>query len=349
MSLQALVDAACSGTDTERRGDIVIAARTTYDLTDTLLISSVKGLELFGRGRSTIIRWLGPADRPVVHLQDCANCIFADFEIQLSTPALEAIRISDSGTGSIRSTHNIVSNIRVADSVNLVTVVNIGGGVDSKNDFMSLYDIDAEGFTVGLAVDGQNSVGHELWGCVFKGRTNGQRGITVGMGPLGPGGSLHMYGGALIQCRDVCIELSTRSQSIGFDGVHFEANTRLLRAAATGAFVHTVVHIDNFRYGADQADLPVDGVIVDYRAGGTLVISNGSFSSSYVDGSGIPLNTYKFHYDSNFTQGTFKFENVRVKAVNAADFWPGRNPTSVSGSLLLYGITDGTLIAMPSS
>jgi hypothetical protein len=86
-------------------------------------------------------------------------------------------------------------NIFVPDATDrLGTFWRIGGGEDQKNDFMRAENLNVSGCEVGLLVEGRNSLNHELFGCVFKGRGAGQTGIRTWNG-----GSVRLFGGAVNQ------------------------------------------------------------------------------------------------------------------------------------------------------
>ena len=308
-----------------------IRAKETIDVFDTIDVAqSVHGMHVHGRGRATRLRWLGADDRPVFRFTDGSGCELSNVTIELVNPALTLVQMLDTGTGSVRSSHNTLRNIYVPDaSGRLGTFWRIGGGVDQKNDFMRAYDLDVAGCEIGVNVEGRQALNHELYGCQFKGRTGGRTGVrTTG------GGSVRMVGGALMQFTESAFDIDTRNGvALMASGVHLEKCGRLITAPephAPGITTHTAI-LDGLRWGSDVSEVPADGEIIDY-SGGTLILRGCWF------GTGTPNKTvYKFRYRTTQPIGDFVFEDCRVRASNSTGHWPGLSPNSVRGTLLYVG------------
>jgi hypothetical protein len=331
MALQDIIDASISGTGAKRVGDRIDLGKETIDLHDTLDVAkSVNGMHVHGRGRATRFRWLGNDDRPVFRFTDGSGCELSSIAVELVKPALTLIQMLDSGTGAVRSSHNILRNIYVPDaSGKLGTFWRIGGGVDQKNDFMRAYDLDVAGCETAVLVEGRQALNHELYGCQFKGRTGGKTGVrTAG------GGSVRMVGGALMQFTESALDVDTRNGvALVACGVHLEKCRRLITAPSPDAPAVTthIAILDGLRWGSDVSQIPANGEIIDY-SGGTLIVRGCWF------GTGTPNQTeYRFRYSTTQSIGDFVFEDCRVRASNATGHWPGLLPNSVRGSLLYVG------------
>jgi hypothetical protein len=340
MALQDIIDASITGSGANRVGDRIDLGKEVIDLLDTLEIAqSVNGMHLRGRGRATRFRWLGPDDRPVFRFTDSNGCELSDVMVELVNPALTLVQMLDSGTGPVRSSHNILRNIFVPDaSGRLGTFWRIGGGADQKNDFMRGENLDVSGCEVGLVVEGRNALNQELYACQFKGRTAGRIGIGTS-----DGGSVRVFGGALIQFAESAFAIDTRNGvALAAYGVHVENCGRLItapRPSPSDITTHTVV-LDALRWGSPSGEVAADGEIIAY-SGGTLVVRGCWF------GTGTPGQTvYQFRYDTTQSIGDFVFEDCRVRASNATGHWPGRPPRSVAGSLL-YVATSSEPRPMP--
>lgn len=329
MTLQDTIDAAVTGTGARRVGDRIDLGKETIELTRTLEVaSSVHGMRVVGRGRATKLRWRGPAAGPVFRFTDGNGCELADVSVELDEPVEVMVQMLDSGKGPIRSSHNLLRNIHVPDAGDrLGTFWKIGGGADQKNDFMRGYDLDVSGCATGVSVEGRNSLNNELYGCVFKGRTAGTTGLrTV------DGGSLRMYGGALIQFEESAIHLdSRRGVAVVASGVHVEKCGRLITALARDDDVSHIAVLDGVRWGSNADEIPADGEIIQF-AGGTLVVRG-----CWI-GTGTPnQTTYRFRYTTPNDYGDFVLEDCRVRANSLVGLFPGLPPTSVRGSLIHVG------------
>jgi hypothetical protein len=190
-----------------------------------------------------------------------------------------------------------------------------------------------------VSVEGRNSLNHELRGCLFKGRSAGRVAVRT-MG----GGSIRMFGGAVVQFTDTVFDIDTANGvALRASGVHIEKCARLIHTPTPSASTITthVVVLDGLRWGSDVDELPADGAIVDYW-GGTLIVRGCWF------GTGTPRKTvYAFRYDSAQAVGDFVFEDCRVRSSNGSGHWPGRRPDSVRGSLLYIAQSDDP-IPIPS-
>ena len=161
-------------------------------------------MHLEGRGRATRFRWLGPESGPVFRFSDASGCELSAITIELVSPAAIVVQMLDSGSGPVCASHNTLRNIHVPDASGKIgTFWWIGGGADQKNDFMRGYDLDVSGCEIGVLVEGRNSLNHELYGCLFKRRTGGKTGIRTANG-----GSVRMFGGALVQFTESVSPLS---------------------------------------------------------------------------------------------------------------------------------------------
>ena len=334
MALQDIIDGSISGSGANRVGDRIDLGKETIDLQDTIHIAqSVHGMHVQGRGRATRFRWLGKDDRPVFRFTDGSGCELSNVAVELVKPALTLIQMLDSGTGAVRSSHNILRNIYVPDaSGKLGTFWHIGGGVDQKNDFMRAYDLDVAGCETGVRVEGRQALNHELYGCQFKGRTGGVVGIhTVN------GGSVRMVGGGLLQFGKAAFYIDTRNGvALLASGVHLEKCGRLIYAPSPEppAVTTHVAILDGLRWGSDVSQVPANGEIIDY-SGGTLIVRGCWF------GTGTPNQTvYRFRYSTTQPIGDFLFEDCRVRASNASGHWPGMLPNSVQGTLLYVGASN---------
>ena len=331
MELQNIIDSSIGGTGSDRVGDRVDLGRWTIDLHDTVdVANSVYGMQVTGRGRATKIRWLGPDNRPVFRFTDGNSCELSNIAVELVNKASMLVEMCDSGSGPIRSSHNILRNIYVPDASDRLGIFwRIGGGVDQKNDLMRGYDLDVAGCEVGVLIEGRNALNQELYGCQFKGRTGGRVGIRTS-----GGGSVRMFGGSLIQFTEVAFDIDTpRGVALLATGVHLEKCRRLITARppeAPEVTTHVAI-LDGLRWGSDASEIPANGEIIDY-SGGTLIVRGCWF------GTGTPNETeYKFRYGTTQTIGDFVFEDCRVRASNAYGHWPDLPPRSVLGSLLHVG------------
>ena len=334
MDLQGVIDASVTGSGANRLGDRIDLGKETIDLHDTIDVTSstpgVHGMHLQGRGRATRFRWMGGPKKPVFRFIDGNGCQLSDMSVELVRPAETLVEMHDSNTGQVRSSHNLLRNIYVPDASDRLEVFwHIGGGEDNKNDLMRGYDLDVAGCEIGVLVEGRNSLNHELYGCVFKGRTGGKTAIrTAG------GGSVRMFGGAITQFTETAFDVDTRNGvPLVASGVHIEKCRRLIVAPEPDASEVTthVTILDGIRWGSDANEIPDNGEIVDY-SGGTLILRGCWFWT------GTPGQTvYKFRYTTTQSMGDFTFEDCRVRAINATDHWPGRSPNSLRGSLLYIG------------
>jgi len=264
MELQDIVDSSISGSGSDRVGDRIDLGKWTIDLHDTLDVAhGVHGMQVNGRGRATTIRWLGPDDRPVFRFTDGNGCELSNVAVEMVNPASTLVQMLDSGTGAIRSSHNILRNIYVPDaSGKLETFWRIGGGKDQKNDLMRGYELDVAGCEIGVLVEGRNALNQELYGCQFKGRAGGRVGIrTIG------GGSIRMFGGSLVQFSETAYDIDTpRGVALLASGLHLEKCHRLITAPppdAPDVTTHVTI-LDGLRWGSDASEIPPSGEIIEY-------------------------------------------------------------------------------------
>jgi hypothetical protein len=334
MSLQDVIDSSITGTGANRVGDRIELGKETIDLDETLEVASSEGgaagVHLEGRGRATRFRWLGPESGPVFRFSDASGCELSGITIELVSPAAVVVQMLDSGSGPVRSSHNTLRSIHVPDASGKIgTFWWIGGGADQKNDFMRGYDLDVSGCEIGVLVEGRNALNHELYGCLFKGRTSGKTGIRTANG-----GSVRMFGGAFVQFTETVFDVDTRNGvALIASGVHVEKCARLLVAPPPDAPAITthITILDGVRWGSDVTEIPESGEIIDY-SGGTLIVRGCWFWT------GTPKQTsYKFRYTTTQAAGDFIFEDCRVRAANPAGHWPGLPPNSVRGTLLYVG------------
>jgi hypothetical protein len=334
MSLQDVIDSSITGTGANRVGDRIELGKETIDLHETLDVASSEGaaagVRLAGRGRATRFRWLGPESGPVFRFSDANGCELSAVTIEFVSPAAVVVQMLDSGSGAVRSSHNTLRDIHVSDASGKIgTFWWIGGGADQKNDFMRGYDLDVSGCEIGVQVEGRNALNHELYGCLFKGRTAGKTGIRTANG-----GSIRIFGGGLVQFTESVFDVDTRNGvALIASGVHIEKCARLLVAPEPEppAVTTHVTIIDGVRWGSDVAEIPESGEIIDY-SGGTLIVRGCWF------GTGTPRETsYRFRYTTTQAAGDFIFEDCRVRAANPTGHWPGLPPTSVRGTLLYLG------------
>jgi hypothetical protein len=348
MELQDIINSSVTGSGGNRVGDLIELGKATIDLHETIDVASsdggVHGMHLKGRGRATRFRWLGPDDRPVFRFTDGNGCELSDVMIEVVEPAQELVKMCDSNDGTVRSSHNILRNIYVPDaSYKLGIFWHIGGGEDNKNDFMRGYNLDVTGCETGVLIEGRNSLNHELYGCVFKGRAGGDTAIRTAAG-----GSVRMFGGGVIQFSESAFDIDTRNGvALVASGVHVEQCGRLIRAPEPDPSeinTHTAI-LDGIRWGSAATVIPPSGEIIDY-SGGTLIVRGCWF------GTRTPKETvYRFKYTTtqsigDLPIGDFIFEDCRVRAVNDTGHWPGLAPNSVRGSLLYAG-TSPQPVPMP--
>jgi hypothetical protein len=330
MSLQSTIDAATTGVGADRVGDRIDLPKGTIDLTETLdVATSVHGMRLVGRGRATRFRWRGDAAGPVFRFTNASGCELADVSVELEHPVDVLVQMKDDGEGPIRSSHDVLRNIHLPDAgENLGTFWHIGGGVDLKNDYMRGYDLDVAGCGLGVVVDGRNALNHELYGCVFKGRAAGRTGVRI------DGGSLRMFGGALIQFTVSAIALdSPRGVAVTATGVHVEKCLRLITSTVpTGEIAAHIAVLDGVRWGSNSDEIPDDGEIVAFD-GGTLIVRGCWFGTGTVN-----KTAYRFRYTTQQVHGDFVFEDNRIRAATKEGLFPGRSPTSVRGSLIQVGV-----------
>lgn len=334
MSLQEVIDSSITGTGADRVGDRIELSKETVDLHETLEVASSEGgaagVHLEGRGRATRFRWLGPESGPVFCFSDANGCELSGISIDFVSPAEVVVQMRDTGSGPVRSSHNTLRNIHVPDSSGKIgTFWRIGGGADAKNDLMRGYDLDVSGSKVGVLIEGRNSLNHELYGCLFKGRTAGETGIRTANG-----GSIRVFGGALVQFSKSIFDLDTRhGVALVASGVHIEKSARLLVAPdpeAPDITTHITI-LDGVRWGSNVDEIPDNGEIIDY-SGGTLIVRGCWFWT------GTPKETvYRFRYTTSQAAGDFIFEDCRVRASNQNGHWPGLPPASVRGTLLYVG------------
>jgi hypothetical protein len=334
VSLQDAIDSSITGAGANRVGDRIELGKEVIDLHQTLDIASSEGgaagVRVEGRGRATKFRWLGPESGPVFRFSDGSGCELAGITIEFVNPAGVVVQMLDSGSGPVRSSRNTLRDIHVPDaSGKTQTFWWIGGGADQKNDLMRGYDLDVSGCEIGLLVEGRNSLNHELYGCLFKGRSSGKTGIRTANG-----GSVRMFGGALVQFAESVFDIDTRNGvALIASGVHVEKCARLLVAPEpeTPAITTHITILDGVRWGSDATEIPDNGEIIDY-SGGTLIVRGCWFWT------GTPSETaYRFRYTTTQADGDFIFEDCRVRAANPTGHWPGLPPDSVRGTLLYVG------------
>jgi hypothetical protein len=259
VSLQDAIDSSITGAGANRVGDRIELGKEVIDLHQTLDIASSEGgaagVRVEGRGRATKFRWLGPESGPVFRFSDGSGCELAGITIEFVNPAGVVVQMLDSGSGPVRSSRNTLRDIHVPDaSGKTQTFWWIGGGADQKNDLMRGYDLDVSGCEIGLLVEGRNSLNHELYGCLFKGRSSGKTGIRTANG-----GSVRMFGGALVQFAESVFDIDTRNGvALIASGVHVEKCARLLVAPEpeTPAITTHITILDGVRWGVTPQRFP---------------------------------------------------------------------------------------------
>lgn len=140
----AVVGAVTDRSSIYNTGQRLVIPPGDYYVNGTLLVQSVMGLDIVGRGLDTRIIWVGPDDMPLFRLNHCRSCRLADLFILAEAPLHSAISVTRSGDvdDNIVSTANRFERLWVQGNHQMQYGIILGdGGTDANNDFMRFDDV----------------------------------------------------------------------------------------------------------------------------------------------------------------------------------------------------------------
>lgn len=189
--LQGLLDASVQGAN--RKGGTVVAQRGEFVVTDTIRLKTIDGLRMLGEGKAaTVIRWRGPADKPVFLLDDCQHCEFHDFGILFDNPASCAFElvngVNDPATTQVYiPTQNKFFSIRIGDNSGkvqyCVNAWNRIGQDDNNNDLHEFYRCEFTGYNeAAIRISGGQIHGLYFDHCTLHGRGVAPYGVKCDYG-----------------------------------------------------------------------------------------------------------------------------------------------------------------------
>jgi hypothetical protein len=321
---QNAIHAAIRGT----RGRELYLPPGDYRIDSTLTIANVRGFRLVGSG-NTLLRWHGNNSSPLLLLQDVNEGVFEGFNIVSAGsgfPLSVAVRIENgSGTAWIPAAcHFRDIDIDGGNSTHLGTgflITSTGAGGDANNEFHRFDNVAVSNAgTAAWKIDASQAHGIFFTDC--------QAHTTV-RGVQCASGNFVWHGGFMSGMTVACFDLGSPQVTIPYriSNMGSEGCTRfLVTGGPTGAAFPLVV--EQIRFSTADGALAGDGIALDYRSPGPLVVRDSCFGDD-------ATRAVKFNWtylDSGDTPIYVSFQNVQIKTnlTTAATIFPSTEPTILS-------------------
>jgi Pectate lyase superfamily protein len=321
MAIQTAIQ---SATTALRRGGTVCIPAGDYRITRTITVDSVMGIRLMGDGGSTRLVWDGDDRSPLLLLSSVQNAEIHGFEIiaLASRPLDVAIQCITRSGATLASKHNMFVNLRINGVTRGIRKgFQIGGGgVDANNDFHVFENCTVENYSnVAYSIENTEVYGLLFINCLFMGNEGGQIGVATNQ-YAGRGGNFSWVGGGggNNQIADFYIGVPN-SGPISIANAVFERSARFLKTDGPSG-VSGMVEVAGIRWSGDA--LATDGVAIDFRFAGPLIIRNSRIGEDRTKALKISWSP-----GGPPESGVFVFEGNAVRRAPGSSLFVGRQPT----------------------
>ncbi len=263
------------------RGEHLIVPAGTYRISNTLRVQNVNGIGILGMGGKTRLSWNGPADRPLLLLQDVRQSRFADFTVTSSpvTPLLEGVRMENASGGVWSPAFNQFENVTV-DGTNTGGLdkgwqLALGTGGDANNDFHTFTSCFVNyATTAAWSLEATQEHCIQFFNCYAYG---GERGVAASLN-AGSGGHFQWRGGFIGSMSVTAFETgNTVGLPDVIEGLSCEGCARLLvTGGPSGAPLH--IALRDIRFASNGLD--PDGKVIIYKHPGVFEMSGCSIGDT---------------------------------------------------------------------
>ena len=217
--------------------------------------------------------WRGKTNDPMFVFQNCREPSWERVDVVVERPLAAAFVMERTrrGPGVIPSTMHQWRDIRVFGNALLERGFwHRLNEFDENNEHARFDSVSVYGYTdCGWLIEGKQSKEHLFTHCRANGDTSGRVGLRAN-------GSFQWIGGAMSGHSESCFALGTPCDVARIQGVGCETSARLLTTHGPGGNAYPV-SLEQVRYMTDI--LHPDGVAIDFRAPGPLVIRGGQFGN----------------------------------------------------------------------
>lgn len=343
-AIQAAITAAISST----KGATVYLPPGTFKVTSTLAISGVRGIHFVGSGNQSVLLWGGNASLPLITLGSVANSVVSDFMVQASAavPLAEAIRIENSGVGSVAPMFNRFSNIWIDGTTSGVGIGfrgKLGAGGNANNDFMLFENCHVLNYShSGWTIEANQMHGWNFLNCHAVGAAGIGKHAVSGGGSNGTLSNFFWNGGFVGNNTEgdfyvgvmASVSLATEIANISSEG-----SARFLKDGPLGSVSRITAR--NIRWSGDQ--IHADGIAVELHCAGPYDFQNCTFQGGVSDSVKIFWETSQSPFEPSFI-----FNNCTIlgSETTVAGAFTGRVPTSMQGSSLADPSTGATTLRL---
>ena len=315
-----------------KRGGTVCLPAGDYRLTRTLTVDDVQGIRLLGEGGSTRLVWDGDDRSPLLLLSSVQDAEVRGFQIvaQASRPLNVAIQCLTRKGATLTSKHNMFVNLRIDGIKGGVRKgFQIGGapGIDANNDFHLFENVTVANYAnVAYSIEDTQVYGLLFVNCLFLGNETGQIGVATNQN-ANKGGSFSWVGGGGGNNKVVDFYLGDPNNGpISITNATFESSARFLQTAGPSG-APLMVEVSGVRWSGDA--IAADGVAIDFRYPGPLMIRNSRFGSDATKALTISWSPG----GDSATTSLFIFEGNRLMRAPAEPLFTRRQPTRATDNV----------------
>lgn len=217
--------------------------------------------------------WRGRTSDPMFVFQNCREPSWERVDVTVERPLAAAFVMerTRTGPGVIPSTMHQWRDVRVFGNALLERGFwHRVNAADENNEHARFDSVSVYGYTdAAWVIEGKQSKEHLFTHCRASGDTSGRAGLRAF-------GSFQWIGGAMSGNAETCFALGPPCDVAHIQGVGCETSARLLTTHGPGGNVYPVSLVQ-VRFMTDQ--LHPDGVMIDFRAPGPLMIRGGQFGN----------------------------------------------------------------------
>jgi hypothetical protein len=322
----AAIQAAINSAINAHRGRTVCLPAGDYRVTSTIIVDDVLGIRLIGEGGATRLIWGGNDRSPMLLFSSVQDGEVHGFQIIAlpSQPLDVAIQCITRSGATFNSKHNMFVDLRIDGITHGVRKgFQIGGaGVDANNDFHLFENVIVGNYAnVAYSVENSQVYGLLFINCLFVSSDAGQVGVATTQGNFAWIGG----GGGGNKTADFSFGGPNNGPVLITNAI-LESSARFLRTGGPSGASFTV-EVSGIRWSGDA--IAADGIAIDFRYPGPLMIRNSRFGSDPTKAL-----TISWSPGGSAANSLFIFEGNTVTRAPTGPLFIGRQPTRANDNIV---------------